>query len=445
MSELTTKRLAAWIAIAIPPIAFYVLLACSLTKLPFADDYDSVLNYLLKWKSESGLQHIAQIITSQHNEYRLIFENTIFGIQFAIMGHTNLEFLSILGDLFVIPLFGVLYLIWRDFGNSWDFALFAFIPTSWLLFQLQYASTLNCAMNPLQSVPVICFMLLTCWLAVKPSRAIFAACLLSLVLCISSSGNGLFMIPIGCLIFLQRKQHSRLVVWLAVSGVMSIVYFAGYSVRASSSDAHHNVINSVRHISLGYGAAFLGSIATKANPAPAIALSVILVVLFLFATHDRLFVRNPALYYSSLFFFVTGLAVSGIRSDRGLVTALGSRYRINSTVLVILLYFYLADKFRDVRLKRPVGIVCVSLAGIILLGFTCESDKGGEALLLLRRQKVRDAISRWQRHESQPPVVPRGPDDFTVENDKKGMYEPNVPILVEAIRGGIYQLPEPLD
>ena len=79
MSELTTKRLAAWIAIAIPPIAFYVLLACSLTKLPFADDYDSVLNYLLKWKSESGLQHIAQIITSQHNNIDLYSRTQFLG------------------------------------------------------------------------------------------------------------------------------------------------------------------------------------------------------------------------------------------------------------------------------------------------------------------------------------------------------------------------------
>lgn len=444
MFRLTARRIAGLVAIAIPPIAFYILLAHSVTKLPFADDYDSVLAYLLTWKSQSGFQHIVQIFTAQHNEYRLIFENAIFGIQYSILGHTNLEFLSVLGNAFVVPVFLVLYLIWRDFGHSGDFALFAFIPASWLLFELQYASTLNCAMNPLQSVPVICFMLLTCWLAVRPGNAAYLGCLVSLLLCISSSGNGLFMIPLGCLIFLQRKQYRRLAGCVAVGAAMGVVYFAGYTVRASSNGAHHSLLDSARHISLGYGAAFLGSIATKANPIPAIALTVLLVVIFIFATRDRLYERNPALYYSSVFFFITGLAVSGIRSDRGLITALGSRYRINSAVLVILLYFYLADKFRDLRISRPAGIASICLAAMILAGFTYESDKGGERLLLLRRQKVRSAMLRWERHEPRPPIVASGPDDFTVENDKKGLYEPIEPILVDAIREGIYQLPDPL-
>jgi hypothetical protein len=299
-------------------------------------------------------------------------------------------------------------------------------------------------MNPLQSFPVILFMLLICWLAVKPGGAAFAGCVISLLLCISSSGNGLFMIPIGSLIFLQRKQYSRLMVWLAVGAAMCAIYFVGSNVRVSSSDSH-SLLSSVRHISPSYGAAFLGSIATKANPVPAIAFCIVLVAVFAFATRDRMFEKNPALYYASLFFFVTGLAVSGIRSDRGLITALGSRYRINSAVLVVLLYFYLADKFSEVRMKRSQAIAGVCVMGLILAGFTYESDKGGESLLLLRRQKMRIAMLRWERHEPRPPVVANGPDDFTVENDKKGLYEPHEGILVDAIQAGIYQLPDPLD
>lgn len=103
MSGFSTKRLGAWIAIAIPPIAFYVLLARSITKLPYADDYDSILQYLLKWHSESGFQHIVQNVTAQHSEYRLMCESAIFGIQYEILGHTNLEALSILGDFRTYP------------------------------------------------------------------------------------------------------------------------------------------------------------------------------------------------------------------------------------------------------------------------------------------------------------------------------------------------------
>jgi len=444
MAKLSAKKLLAWVTIAIPPAAFYALLGMSLTKLPFADDYNSVLEYLLKWKTESGFQHVVQIFTAQHNEYRLMFENAIFGIQYEILGHANMMALSIIGDLFVIPVGIVLYLMWKDFRHSDEFTVIAFIPASWVLFQLQYASTLNCAMNPLQSVPVIFFMLLTIWLAVKQGWPAFVGCLLSMVFCIGSSGNGLFLIPIGCLLFLQRKEYKRLALWFVVGATMSVIYFTGYNFHASSTHADHNVLSSVRHLSLAYGATFLGSIATKANPKPAILFCIVLLIVFLFATRDRLYKRNPAVYYSSLFFWTTGLAVSGLRSDAGLITALGSRYRINSSVLVILMYFYLADKFHDVRIKRPVLIAGVSLAAIVLIAFTYESDKGGERLLLTRRQKVRSAIIRWQRHEPRPPVVANGPDDFTVENDKKGFYEPTEPILSDSIHAGIYKLPDPI-
>jgi hypothetical protein len=52
-----------------------------------------------------------------------MFENAVIGIQYSILGHTNLKALSILGDLLIIPLFAVLYLMWRGSGGSQDYTL----------------------------------------------------------------------------------------------------------------------------------------------------------------------------------------------------------------------------------------------------------------------------------------------------------------------------------
>jgi hypothetical protein len=119
---------------------------CSAGSLPYTDDYDSIPQCLLKRHSESGFQHIAQIVTAQHNEYRLTFESAIFGIQYEILGRTNLEALSTYSSYLF---FFVLCLIWKDFGRSGDFALLRFVPASWMVFQLQYASTLNFAIAKL--------------------------------------------------------------------------------------------------------------------------------------------------------------------------------------------------------------------------------------------------------------------------------------------------------
>jgi hypothetical protein len=428
----------------VPPITFYAFLSKSLTSIPFLDDYHAVLGFLLLWKKESGIKHILEILTYQHTDYRLMFENAIFGAQYVILGHTNIKALSILGNLFVIPIFGMLYLIWRECGRPRDYTMLAFVPVSWILFQLQYASALNTAMASLQIIPVILFALLTCFLATKTSTASFLGTLLSLLFCIASSGNGLFMIPIVAVIYLQRRQFKRLAIWCCVSAIACLVYFHGYdyTVEAVHTQVNNNVLSVLEHFSLPYGAAFLGSVAAASNPLPAILFGIVLTIVFIFATRDRLFTQRPALYYSAMFFFVTGIAVSGLRSSLGLVTALGSRYRINSAVLLILLYLYLADKFYGVRIRPWILRLSACVFGVLLIGFNLASDRAGQKLLLTKRNKMEMALLRWERHEPLPPVSASATDDYTAENEKKGFYEPIEPTLSESIQEGIYKVPE---
>lgn len=441
----TANAIAAGIAIVIPPAIFYLLLSRSLTWLPFFDDYQAVIQYALDWQHAHGLGRVVQILMYQHNEYRLMLNNFVVSVQLALLGHLNLLALCVLGDLFVIPVFIALWLIWRDFGHPGNTGLWLLVPASWLLFQLQYASTLNYAMDAMQMVPVILFMLLSCWLLARPGNAEFAGAVAAVILSIASSANGLFMIPIGALLLLQQRQFRRLAVWIAAGALMSGIYFYHYDFHARQGPASHSVLSSVSHISLPYAGAFLGSIATVTRPLPAILFSLVLLGIFLMATRDRLYRRNPALYYAALFFFVTAIALSGLRSDLGLAEALGSRYRLNSTVLVILLYFYLADKALHLRIARNPRIAATAVAGVLIVLFTAESDHGGQKLLLMRRERLREAMLHWERHEPPPPVVALGPDDFTLQHLEEGMYEPDPGILQQALSAHLYQLQEPLD
>ncbi len=441
MHTLSKSRLVAmWCAILLPPAYFYLLLSRSLSRLPFLDDYYSVLQFLLEWKQEHGMQHVVQILTSQHNEYRLMFENVFFGLQYSLLGHTDLRALAILGDLVVLPIFGVLYLIWKQGDRSHEQILW-FVPVSWILFQLQYASSLNSAMAPLQNLPVILFALLCCFLAARPGAWAFVAAVVSLALCIGSSGNGLFLLPVVGLLYLQQRRYRDLGLWVLAGIVLCLTYFHGYNFGASQSHADKSLLSSFKHLSPAYGAAFLGSIAAKANPLPAVAFGVVLVAVFVVATWQRLFRRNAALYYSALFFFVTAFAVSGLRSDLGLVSALGSRYRINSTVLVILIYFYLVQQYRPERWRPTVQSPAAILLGLALIGFDLLSDQGGQKVLLTRRQKLEAAMLRWERHEPREEATSSAPGDYTAENEKKGFYEPVEPFLSESIEAGIYRLP----
>lgn len=438
------KRIFAWIALLIPPLAFYALLLKSRLAVPFGDDYHVVLGFLLRWRQESGISHFLEIVTYQDNDYRLMFENTFIGIQYILLGHVNLEVLAFIGNLFVLPLFGVLYLIWRGCGRPRDYTLLAFVPVSWMLFQLQYAGALNNVTGSLQLIPIVMFALLTCFLASQASAMAFSGALLSLLFCIASNANGLFLIPIGVLLFLQRKEYKRLAAWCCCSMVACLVYFYKYDFAVGEIHTHsrNNVMSIFQHFSPAYALAFWGDIAAIRNPLPAELFGAVLVGVFLFATWDRLFQRRPALYYSALFFVVTGIAVSGHRSMLGIWTAMNSPYRINSTLLVILLYLYLADKFHGARVQPVAFRTGVCFFGVLLVAFNFASSRGGEKLLLLKRHKLEVAILRWERHEPRPAVTANTPGDLTENAEKKGDYEPIEPTLSDSIREGIYILPK---
>jgi len=440
----TRKKLFIWIAIAIPPFSFFALLAKSLPVLPVADDYVAILDFLLRWRKVSGFGHLALILTFQHYDYRCIFRNAILAAQYVLLGHTDIRGLSILGDLFVLPIFAALYLIWRECGRPQDYSLLVFVPVSWIFFQLQYEGTLNFPTPALQILPVTLFVLLTCWLASKTSAWAYSGSLLGLLFCIASNGDGLFMTVVGAIVYLQRKEYKKLAGWSICCVLACLVYFHGYNFAVGEVHTHssNNVISIFQHLSLAYALAFLGDIAAVQNPLPAILFGIVLVGVFLWATWDRLFERRPALYYPMLFVMITGAAVSGHRSSLGLVTALNSAYRINSLILVILLYLFLADKFHGISM-RPLALrvgVCV-FAGL-LVAFNLISDRGGEKVLVTKRAKEEAAMLRWERHEPRPAIVASSTDDLTVRGEMKGNFEPVEPTLSDSIREGIYKLPE---
>lgn len=225
---------------------------------------------------------------------------------------------------------------------------------------------------------------------------------------------------------------------------MALIYFShGYSTHVTEGGSR-GLLSGFAHFSPAFAGAFLGSTGTTSRPVPAIALGVLLLAAFVLATKDRLFATDPALYYSMLFFVVTAMAVSGLRSDygAGLPTALGSRYRIFSVTMVILTYFYLARKYRDIQWNRAWARAIPVALWIILLGFTIASDWAGEKQLLIKRQRLEFAFMRWYRHEPPLPVTSESADDYTIRMAKMGFFEPIEPTLSNSIHEGIYRLPQ---
>src|SRR6202035_1437523 len=61
-----------------PILVFYALLIRETLNIPFLDDYYAVLRFVTNWsRLHTAHEKALDLLTSQHNEYKLIFENVL--------------------------------------------------------------------------------------------------------------------------------------------------------------------------------------------------------------------------------------------------------------------------------------------------------------------------------------------------------------------------------
>jgi hypothetical protein len=318
--------------------------------------------------------------------------------------------------------------MWKADRRTIQERLLLFAPVSWLLYQFQYYSLLDWPMSSLQNIAVILFSLLAIYLLSRNETRSFYLSLLSLVLAICSSGNGFFVIPIGCLMLFQFRSFPRLVIWTAASMTMVALYFGKYDYLQSQAHADHSVLSSIHHLSPLYALSFLGSsIASYSSYIPAAALGVCLCVVFLFAIVDRFYSKNPAMFYSICFLLITAIAVSGLRSDFGISQSLVSRYRIYSNLALIFTYLYLVGRFQS-RVTGPMirrfALVAIMVAAV---GFNLGSTYAGFKLLRIRTDLTVEGIRRWE-HGEESITTAAGPanEDAVIKRQRlHGNYQPS--------------------
>ncbi len=160
--------------ILLPIISFYAILARRVLNLPFLDDYNGVLEFLEHFSSlPNAWAKAGYVVLAQHNEYKPVFANFMIALQYGISGHPSFILLSWLGNLFVLALF---YLMWKYFlvdEENTSRRLLLFAPVAYLLFQLQYAETLNWSSPGLQNIPVLVFAFAAIAVISRNSRSNF--------------------------------------------------------------------------------------------------------------------------------------------------------------------------------------------------------------------------------------------------------------------------------
>jgi len=429
-----------------PALVFYALLSRETVNLPFLDDYTGVLGFLNAWKGIATVRgKLLDILLTQHNEYKLIFAQAVFAIQYLASGKVDFAVLSALGNGLVVPIFLVLGAMWRADRREIENRLLLFVPVAWVLFQFQYYSLLNWPVASLQQLAALLFSLLAIHLLCGEGRASFWWAIASMGLAIGASGNGLFLAPIGGLMLLQFRRTRRLLGWAAAAAAMVAGYFYGYDTRQSQAHADHSVVSSLHHLSPLYALSFLGaSIARYDDYLPSALLGGAVVLTFLWAARVRLYARSPALFYSMLFALATAAAVSGLRSDLGVSQSLVSRYRIYSNLSVILSYLFVAGELRPQSWRPRARMMAAGAVMAAAVGFNLASTYAGFRLLRVRTDLTLEGVRRWELGEPSITVAAGPPHEDPVIKRQRlnGNFAPVDEDLRRSIELGIYELPK---
>jgi hypothetical protein len=425
--------------VALPILVFYALLAKAAVNLPFFDDYPTVLQFLnIHLQLTTAGAKTAHLFTAQHNEYKLLFENCVFLIDRALFGHVNFILLSALGNAFVLLLFLVIWRVSLPPIEPKRKALLM-VPPAFLLFQLQYASTLDWAMASLQNLPVLFFALVALWQIASEAGYAFPVSCAAMLLCIASSGNGFILVLSGALLLIQKRDWRRLFGWIVTAGLAAGWYVYRYNFHASTPMAaaghpHASLIGRIAYM-LGFlGASAAGTTAML----PAIGLGLLLCAGLAMAWRKQAHRYNPTLFYFSLFLVMSAAGVSLLRGSEELQQSLTSRYRIYSSLGLVCAYLLILEELLRSRARATRAVVGLAI-GLSML-FWAASDYAGFRFLKARS----DEITREMRIFEYPALAGRSAPASSIEGKHRagGLYNPIPAVLHESERLGVYWPPD---
>lgn len=421
------------LAAVLPAIVAYAILYRQAFAAPYQDDYKAILGFAVEYAHLPTFKaKVLHIATDQFNEYKLSFEHSIVASEVELTRHLNFAFLIALGNLFLLPILYLVWLIFQQDEPNLNRRLLAFLPISFVFFSLTYWDNLDWAMTGLQNTPVILFSLLAIYLlaprkAVEPGPARFLLACLAAALAASTSANGFLLAPVGLLVLLPHRAYARSVVWCA-SFVLPLVAYLYHYTRPVQLPMFR-LYYITRPL---FFLAFFGCVIPSRWYAAELGFALLSIVLL--AWRAGFHRRNPAAFYSAVWIVATGALVGWVRGSVAFTTA--SRYSIYSILMLIFCYSFLAEYLPSgwPGFNRKVFYI-ISL--LLAVGMCVSVDRNAYQLLGARRRMVVSGIE-WYRANPQAnspmvdPLVDRlFPQEKAREHD----------MLNEAIQEHIYTLP----
>jgi hypothetical protein len=178
---------------------------------------------------------------------------------------------------------------------------------------------------------------------------------------------------------------------------------------ASQSPGNSSIFSAIRHLKVMYVFSFLGAIgeigayliphSDRAVDSFAVGIT-LSCLLGVFAYRGRLS-RDPAVNAAITFIFLTALGVAGIRSGFGAEESTASRYRIYSSLLLILVWYTVSEQWLQHSSKAVWKLWLFRVFCAFAIIFSISYDLGGFRYIQLRKTTMIEGM-RLYEHPPEP-------------------------------------------
>ena len=381
--------------VALPVLAYGLLLAIVSVNIPYLDDYDTVLRFLLEARAPDAAP--LQLVLAQHAEHRLVLLRAVALAMVGVTGRVDFVAFAWLGFAGLLVLTLGLFAAWRT-GENASARLLPFAPAVWFLFQPQFWDACFWATSALSNLWVLPLALTTLLVLRRETRIALlgAAALASLTTL--TQGNGVLVLPAGLLLLGLQNRRAAAAAWAAGSALLVALYAIGFQ----PVEGVPSLLESARHTPtlIHYAFNFLGSAAGFSHPTASALFGACWVASATALALTRYPRQNPVLYglllilIASAFLNALGRAhISG--ADYPLTSV---RYRFYASAVTALSYLCwvewlgTAGPAFSLRLRQ---VVATGLAAGLTFGAASYLVYADKALTV--SQQMSGGLAHWQR------------------------------------------------
>ena len=407
-------------ALLAPIITYYGLLAGTTVNVPYLDDYDTILAYLLADRVAATPMDRLDLLFETHVEHRIALVRGAALVSHAATGAVDFRWLAWLGNLGLVALTAGLFGVFRRHDTTTN-RLLLFAPVGFLLFQPQFWDAWFWATSSLSNLWVLPMALVT-FMALDRGTPLALLLASGLgIITVLTQANGLLVLPVGCGVLLLGRKPRPALAWAVFGTAVALLYTLNLE-RPPGSRTIGESLASLIPI-LHYAINFLGAATGFGNSIASFVAGIFIgfSALFLCARQGR---RNPPLYGLFLLLLASALLNAFAREHiRGSDYALDTwRYRSYASAALAVTYLAWAESAWTLR-HRQAWVSIALAVGIAFntLSYVSYASKAQSVATQLER-----GLANWQ-------------------NTGRGLRHPHPTrsneILAAAVREGLYQPP----